>query len=132
MSRENLRIFLEISIKYHNPLTDKQLLLLFYWFFMSKNSDKSMLGWYVPVDCRNKFAQWCTNNGLICQDDAAGALTLWPYIPSAIREQAKLQAKGIAAVDEKFWDAFRAGLELALQAQPNIRQEKKANKPRHK
>ncbi len=95
---------------------------------MKKNAEKIKLGWYVPADCRNKFAQWCADSGLICQDDAAGALTLWPHIPAAVREQAKLQAKGIAAIDEKFWDTFRMGVELTLRGQAVCGDSKKTKK----
>ena len=84
---------------------------------MQKNAEKTKLGWYVPADCRNGFAQWCADSGFICQDDAAGALILWPYIPAVIREQAKLQAKGIVPVDENFWDAFRSNLNRVLGGQ---------------
>ena len=99
---------------------------------MKKNPEKIKLGWYVPTECRDKFSQWCADNGLICQDDCAGALVIWTYLPAAIREQAKLQAKGTAAIDEKFWEQFRAGLELALQVRANTPQEKPGRKPRKK
>lgn len=98
---------------------------------MRKN-EKITTGWQIPMDVKEKFVNFCVKVGALAQEDCAGALTIWPYLPPAIREQAKLQAKGIAAVDEKFWDAFRAGLELALQAQSDTRQEKRGNKPRRK
>ena len=95
---------------------------------MKKSAEKAKLGWYVPRDCRDKFAQWCADNGLICQEDCAGALVIWQYLPAAVREQAKLEAKGIAPVDKKFWKQFRAGLELGEQAQLSIQRQKQEKK----
>ncbi len=93
--------------------------------------EKVQLGWLVPFSVRESFRDFCIDNGFVVQDDCAGALALWPYLPAAIREQAKLHAKGIESIDATFWDSFRAGLELALQAQPDT-QPKKRKSGSHK
>ena len=95
---------------------------------MAKYKGKIPLGWEVPPEIKDLFRDWCIDNGLVVQNDCAGALVIWPYLPSAIRERAKLQAKGVAAIDEKFWNQFRIGLEMALQARANIQQEKQGRK----
>ena len=84
---------------------------------MNKN-EKIPLGWRVPNKIRDDFAQWCSDNGLVCQHDCAGALVIWPYLPSSVREAAKAEAKGQPSVDKKFWEIFGAGLEAALSGQP--------------
>lgn len=87
---------------------------------MGKNSDKVMLGWYVPIEARRKFVEFCVEIGSLAQEDCAGALIIWQHLPAQIRELAKLQAKGLVEVDQNFWDQFRQGLELGIQAQSNI------------
>ena len=82
---------------------------------MNKN-EKIPLGWRVSNKVRDQFAQWCSDNGVVCQDDCAGALVIWQYLPAAVREAAKLEAKGLPSVDKDFWKMFEAGLELALRA----------------
>ena len=94
---------------------------------MEKNK-RSQANWLIPDEVKNSFVEFCASIGTIAQEDCAGALVIWQYLPPAIREQAKLQAKGIAALDKKFWDQFRSGLELGIQAQLNIQQQKKAKK----
>lgn len=96
---------------------------------MLGDAEKSQLGWKVPAFVKDLFRDFCIENGSVVQDDCAGALAIWPYLPAAIRERAKLQAKGVTAIDEKFWEQFRAGLELALQARLNIPPEKPGRKP---
>jgi hypothetical protein len=85
-------------------------------------------GWNIPVDVRDSFTAFCAGVGAIAQEDCAGALLIWPHLPAEIREQAKVQAKGNSAIDKKFWQQFRSGLELALQARSNILQEKRDKK----
>ena len=95
---------------------------------MKKNVEKIKLGWYVPAECRDKFAQWCADNGLICQDDCAGALVIWQYLPSQIREAAKLEAKGIPSVNKQFWVELRAGFESYIAEQANGQNQKQKKK----
>lgn len=99
---------------------------------MSSDKEKSQLGWKVYTFVKDSFRDFCIENGLVVQDDCAGALVIWPYLPAAIRERAKIQANGIESIDKEFWEQFRAGLESALQARANIRQEKQGSKPRKK
>ena len=93
---------------------------------MKKETTKP--GWNIPVDVRDSFTAFCAEVGTIAQEDCAGALLIWPYLPAQLREQAKLQAKGNAPIDKKWWQSFRAGFELALQARSNILQEKRGSK----
>ncbi len=99
---------------------------------MLSDKEKTQLGWKVSAFVKDAFRDFCIENGFIVQDDCGGALAIWPYLPAAIRERAKLQANGVAAIDEKFWKQFRAGLELALEAQSNIQREKPGHKPQKK
>jgi len=94
---------------------------------MGKNK-RSQANWLIPDEVKNNFVDFCASIGAIAQDDCAGALVIWQYLPAAVREQAKLEAKGIAPVDKKFWEQFRAGLELGVQAQLNIQRQKQAKK----
>lgn len=87
---------------------------------MRKNKEKVALGWYVPVEAKRLFVEFCAGVGSVAQEDCAGALHIWQHLPAAIREQAKLQAKGLQAIDKVFWEQFRAGLELAIQARQGI------------
>lgn len=93
-----------------------------------RQDEKITTGWRVPAKIKESFVEFCAQVGALAQEDCAGALVIWPYLPAAVREQAKLEAKGIAAVDKKFWEQFRAGLELGIQAQLNIRQQKQKKK----
>ena len=86
------------------------------------------LGWKVPVAAKETFASFCSKVGSVTQDDCAGALTIWPYLPSEIREQAKLAAKGLVEVEPAFWEDFQAGLRMALRAQANNPQGKRGKK----
>jgi hypothetical protein len=81
---------------------------------MVKKSEKIKPGWYIPKGVKDSFANFCTDNGDIIQDSAAGAYVIWQYLPSQIREQAVLEAKEIPSVDKNFWDEFRKGLEKAI------------------
>ena len=91
---------------------------------MAKYKEKTSLGWEVLPEVKDRFRDWCVDKGCLTQDDCAGALTIWPHLPSIIREKAKKESKGISSIDVKFWEQFSAGLELALQAQLNSLQEK--------
>lgn len=89
---------------------------------------KITTGWRIPVKIKESFVGFCADVGALAQEDCAGALVIWQYLPAAVRERAKLEAKGKAAVDKNFWKQFRAGLELGIQAQLNIQQRKQAKK----
>lgn len=73
------------------------------------------MGWTVPVSVKDAFVDFCTSRGARIQEDAAGALVIWKYLPAQIREWARLEAKGTPAVDRQFWESFARSLELALQ-----------------
>lgn len=92
---------------------------------MVKNNEKSQTNWLIPNSVKESFTDFCVKSGTIAQDDCAGALLIWQYLPAVIREQAKLAAKGQGQIDKTFWDMFRAGLEIGL-TQHNIRRQKKA------
>jgi hypothetical protein len=83
---------------------------------MKKKPELIKTGWNIPENVRDEFAAFCTKVGSRIQEDCAGALVIWPYLPPQIREQAKLASKGEAQVDEIFWHNFRTGLELAVSA----------------
>ena len=81
------------------------------------NTEKTKPGWFIPVKVKDSFVNFCADKGNIIQEDCAGALLIWQYLPAQIRESARLEAKGIRAVDKRFWKHFQAGLELGIQAQ---------------
>lgn len=81
--------------------------------------EQTQLGWKVPLKVKDDFAKFSNKVGTVIQEDCAGALTIWPYLPSEIREQAKLAAKGIADVEPAFWEDFRSGVRVALKGQAN-------------
>ena len=95
---------------------------------MNQPEEKVQLGWQVPVSVKEAFRDFCSDTSSIVQEDCAGALFIWRYMPAAIREQARMTAKGIGSVDKKFWEQFRAGIELALQARLNTQQQKPGRK----
>ena len=84
--------------------------------YMAKKPEKVSLGWYVPTEARRLFVEFCSDVGTVAQEDCAGAMFIWQYLPAQIREQAKRQTKGVSAIDEEFWVQFQAGLDLALRA----------------
>ena len=86
---------------------------------MKKKEEKIKTGWPVPMSVKDSFVNFCAEMGTLAQEDCAGALLIWQYLPAQIRESARLEAKGIRAVDKNFWKHFRAGLELGIQAQLN-------------
>ena len=73
---------------------------------MIKKPETTKPGWNLPVPVRDKFAEWCQTMGTKAQDDCAGALLLWPLVPSSIREQAKLVAKDAVPYNDAYWKAF--------------------------
>lgn len=91
---------------------------------MAKNMQKLTLGWRISRDVKDDFTDFCAKVGSLVQEDCSGALVIWPYLPAQIREWARLEAKGLPAVDKKFWIDFQKGLELGLAAQANIQQKK--------
>jgi len=91
---------------------------------MKRNIEKIKTGWYIPVPLKEQFVTFCADMGNLAQEDCAGALLIWQYLPAQIRESARLEAKGIRAVDKRFWKHFRAGLELGIQAQLDSLQQK--------
>jgi len=70
---------------------------------MKKSEEKTNTGWPVPVKIKEDFTKFCADKGLVAQEDCAGALFIWQYIPAEIRERAKDQAKGLGKVTKKFW-----------------------------
>lgn len=86
-----------------------------------------MLGWYVPIDTRREFVDFCADIGTIAQDDCAGALIIWQHLPPAIREAAKRAAKlgaELPGQEKEFWRQFEAGLNMAIIARSNIQPQK--------
>ena len=67
----------------------------------------SQTGWRIPRNAREKFVAWCDRMGTKAQEDCAGALIVWPRLPSSLREKAKLVAKEIVADDEDYWKRFQ-------------------------
>ena len=85
---------------------------------MQKNLKKIATGWYIPIEVRERFTNFCNMKGTVIQEDFAGALTVWQHLPAEIRELAKLEAKGLRESDERFWADFEAGLRLGIHGQP--------------
>ncbi len=79
-----------------------------------------------PQRVLDHFSAFCHRIGGKIDEEQAGAKWLWPYVPAALREQAKLAAKGLAEVDEEFWVRFGAGLEAALAARAAIQRQTQA------
>jgi hypothetical protein len=86
---------------------------------MEKNDKKIKTGWLIPVGIKDLFVNFCAEKGNIAQEDCAGALLIWQYLPAQVREQARLEAKGVQAIDKKFWKQFCSGVELGLRDQLN-------------
>jgi len=95
---------------------------------MKKNEEKTKTGWPIPISVKDSFVNFCAEMGTLAQEDCAGALLIWQHLPAQIRESARLEAKGIRSLDKNFWKQFQAGLELGIQAQLNIQQQKLARK----
>jgi len=91
---------------------------------MKKVEEKTKTGWPVPVSIKDSFVEFCAKMGCLAQEDCAGALFIWKYLPAQIREEARLEAKGVKAIDTVFWKHFSDGLELGIRAQLNIHPKK--------
>ena len=91
---------------------------------MTKISDKVTAGWPIPPDVKESFVKFCAERGNLAQEDCAGALLIWQYLPAQIREYARLAAKGKKVVDDAFWEDFSKGLELGIKAQSRNRLQK--------
>ena len=79
-----------------------------------KQKETTKPGWNIPVDIKEQFSSFCSKVGSVAQEDCSGALMIWQYLPPQIRERAKLEAKGVNAIDKEFWEAFCKGVESAL------------------
>ena len=86
--------------------------------------EKVTAGWPVPVEAKRSFTEFCAKSGSLAQEDCAGALVMWQYLPAQIREWARLEAKGIPSVDKEFWRAFEAGLQAGITSQLRNLQQK--------
>jgi len=75
--------------------------------------EKIKTDWEIPAHVRESFVEFCGEKG-VPEEDCAGALVIWQYLPVAIRKQAKLEAKGFAA-GKKFWNGFRVGIEFGAE-----------------
>lgn len=95
---------------------------------MKKNPEKIKPGWWVPVKVKESFVDFCSDVGHHVQEDFAGALFIWPYLPAQIRELANLEAKGIETAGNDFWQGLKTGLSGALTTPIEIPQQKKAKK----
>ncbi|MGD2093300.1 MAG: hypothetical protein PVH61_44480 [Candidatus Aminicenantes bacterium] len=88
---------------------------------MQKNNNKNIKkirpGWFCPENVKESFVEFCDLQGVKIQEDFAGALIIWQYLPVQIRQMAKLEAKGSGIVDKTFWEDFRKGLEAAIRDQ---------------
>lgn len=90
--------------------------------------EQVQLGWKVPLEVRDAFTKFANMVGNVIQEDCAGALTIWPYLPSEVRERAKLVAKGLVEDDPEFWEVFQSGVQLGLRARTNTPPKKPASK----
>jgi len=78
---------------------------------MKKNPEKIKPGWWLPVKVKESFADFCSDVGHHIQEDFAGALFIWPYLPAQLREWATLDAKDNPVVKPEFWEGLKkAGL----------------------
>jgi len=96
---------------------------------MAENGNEIVqLGWKVPANVREQFGSFCNAHGGVTQEECAGALILWQYIPSEIREQAKMEAKGLAQVDKSFWLKLQEGLRQGWTERLDTLREKQGRK----
>lgn len=84
---------------------------------MLKRIEKTKPGWYIPIDVKDKFVNSCSDVGEIIQDDMAGAIWLWCYIPATIRELAKLASVGKLSLPDEAWREFGRGIEAGALSQ---------------
>ena len=87
---------------------------LTYYIHMEEKNKKVQPGWLIPSKVKDIFSAFCTDMGVVAQEDCAGALMLWTYLPAEIRELARLEAKGLREPDLEFWSHFAAGLRLGI------------------
>jgi len=83
-----------------------------------KSSGKSManLGWRVPESAKDRFTTFCDRKSQGYQGNAAGALFLWPFLPSRLREWAILSAhEDPEAPDEVFWAGFASAFDATVE-----------------
>lgn len=98
---------------------------------MTKIVQKTKPGWAIPTDIKESFVNFCAHIGAIAQEDAAGALFLWQFMPERVREWAKLAAKGAPPVKEGFWQGLRKLIDAStpeLSAGSNAAEAKKSAK----
>lgn len=81
---------------------------------MKKMEKKTKTGWPIPVSIKDLFVNFCAEKGNLAQEDCAGALFIWQYLPAQIRESARLEAKGSQIADKKFWENFRSSVQQSL------------------
>lgn len=86
------------------------------------NKELTNVGWQIPVAVRDRFTAFSDRVGNKIQEDCAGALIVWLYLPAQLREWARLEAKGCSAVGEGFWEGFAEGLAAELQRLGNSQQ----------
>lgn len=86
----------------------------------------SQTGWRISRETREKFVVWCDSMGTKAQDDCAGALVVWPFLPSSIRERAKMVAKEIIPHDDDYWKKFQ---DMVLKVEICLNKGKKGNEP---
>ena len=86
---------------------------------MIQNTKKIQPGWEIPIVVRDAFRDFCVKKGAIVQEDCAGALFLWQQMPAQIREWAKLEAKGLPAVDKPFWIGLGRVIDASI---PSLRE----------
>lgn len=88
---------------------------------MEKNNKKIQKkvrpGWFCPEEVKDSFVEFCDLHGVKIQEDFAGALVIWQYLPVQLRQLAKFEAKGIDKVDKTFWEDFRKGIDQAIKDQ---------------
>jgi len=92
------------------------------------NDEKTTTGWKIPIELKDKFTDFCEGTPDSIQEECSAALLIYMYLPEKIRELAKLEVKGVSMVPHEFWEHFAVGLELGIQAQLNIQQQKKGKK----
>jgi len=83
---------------------------------MKNNAEKVSTGWLIPSELKESFVSFCAKVGTLAQEDCAGALFVWQYLPPQIREWAKLEAKSESVFDQEFWEGLCAGLEVSLRS----------------
>lgn len=91
---------------------------------ISQPAEKVKTGWLIPIPVKESFVAFSAEKGTVAQEDCAGALLIWQYLPAQIREEARLEAKGVHSIDKKFWEQFCQGLELGIEAQLNSQRPK--------